>query len=64
MKKHNSRPLDLDKLIAHVHPKFGHGKEYEDGTAKIRRWLALADLMLDTDLQQVSVDQHLRFESA
>ncbi|HEY6249649.1 MAG TPA: hypothetical protein VI685_06785 [Candidatus Angelobacter sp.] len=61
MKKHSSRPLDLDTFIAHA-PKFGHYKEHEEGTAKIRRWLALADLMLDADLQQLSVDQHLRFE--
>jgi hypothetical protein len=43
---------DLEQLIAHANnPRLGHYEEQEEGSARIRKWLALADHMLNTDLQ-------------
>lgn len=44
---------DLEQLIAHANnPRLGrYFEEQEEDSARIRKWLALADHMLNADLQ-------------
>lgn len=50
--KSQKRSWELEQLVtyANLEPS-NHKEEQEEGTARIRKWLALADSMLQTDLQ-------------
>jgi hypothetical protein len=62
MKQH-SRLWDLDKLIARANPRLDHLQHHEEDAVKIKKWLALADRMLDRDPQEARMRQRLRFGS-
>jgi hypothetical protein len=50
MKQHYSPLWDLDKLVMQSNRTRELFEESGDGAATIKKWLALADCMLDADL--------------